>query len=80
MAKVRITAKQKCKIEKAVRALNDTRKEVQSKNPDNDINWYLEDCGNLLLMEDDPHDNNGKSRQDRVILYSDLEQSSGGGW
>lgn len=80
MAKVKITAKQKAKIEKAVKALNDVREEIQSKHPDNDINWYLEDCGNFNLMEDQPHDDNGNARQDRVILHCDLEDSSGGGW
>jgi hypothetical protein len=80
MAKVKITARQKAKIQKAVEALNDVRADIQSKNPDHDINWYLEDCGNFNLMENPSHDENHKARQDRVILHSQLEESSGGGW
>lgn len=52
----------------------------QSKNPSNDIQWYLEDCGNLHLMEDNTHDYSGDARQDRVITHNELVNSSGGGW
>lgn len=80
MATVTITARQKAKIEKAIKALNDVRSEIQFKNPDNDIQWYLEDCGNLHLMEGDTHNNLGNAQKDRVITHDILENSSGGGW
>ncbi|MBE8233292.1 MAG: hypothetical protein HAW67_06105 [Endozoicomonadaceae bacterium] len=80
MANIVLTEKQKLKITKAVKALNQVRNELQSTNPDNDINWYLEDCGNLHLMEDLSHDEKGNARQDRVIFHISLIQSSGGGW
>ena len=82
MASVILSVKQKNKIRRAVKALNDVREELQRYNPDNDINWYLEDCGSLYLMEDNPHSDDlaQTARQDRVILHSSLDNSSGGGW
>jgi len=80
MAEVKITKRQQAKIEKAVEALNEVRREVQSKNQGNYINWYLEDNDNLLLMSDESHDEKGKHREDRVILHSYLNNASGGGW
>ena len=56
------------------------RQEVQRANPGNDINWYLEDCGNFHLMENETHDDDGDARKDRVITHDSLEESSGGGW
>lgn len=80
MSDIQLTQKQKLKIKKAIQSLNDVRKEVQTKNPDNDINWYLEDCGNFNLMDNQSHDNEGNPRKDRVINSFDLDESSGGGW
>lgn len=80
MSDIQLTQKQKLKIKEAIQSLNDVRKEVQTKNPDNDINWYLEDCGNFNLMDNQSHDNEGNPRKDRVINSFDLDESSGGGW
>ena len=78
-----LTSKQRSKIKRAVKALNDVRREIENENGDCDVQWYLEDCGNLNLMSGDSHEGNGNgntSRQDRVIALFDLEYSSGGGW
>lgn len=78
-----LTIKQRNKINRAVKALNDVREELQCENPDNNINWYLEDSSNLNLMSGDSHDNEGIrsiARQDRVIDTFSLWNSSGGGW
>ncbi len=80
MSVIQLTQKQKLKIKKAINSLNEVRKEVQTANPENDINWFLEDCGNLNLMDNESHDNEGNARQDRVINCFDLDDSSGGAW
>ncbi|WP_421193853.1 hypothetical protein [Aeromonas jandaei] len=80
MADVELTPAQKRKIKRAVAALNDVRQELQQENPDYNINWYLEDTGNLNLMEADSHDRDGSARYDKVIEIFGLDNSSGGGW
>lgn len=80
MADVELTPAQKRKIKRAVAALNDVRQELQQENPDYYINWYLEDTGNLNLMEADSHDRDGGARHDKVIEHFGLDNSSGGGW
>ena len=76
-----LTSKQRNKIKRAVKALNDVRRELQSENDECDIQWYLEDNDNLNLMAGNSHDGNGsESRRDRVIDTFYLEASSGGGW
>lgn len=81
MSKVKLSAKQILKITRACKALDDVLEEVQKANPDCYINWYLEDCGNMNLLEGDSHDGSeGKARQDRVIERFDIRESSGGGW
>lgn len=80
MSEIILTVKQKGKLSRAVKALNDVRSEIQLENPDSYINWYLEDSNNLNLMEDDPHDDRLQPRRDRVIELFEFEQASGGGW
>jgi hypothetical protein len=86
MSDITLTTKQKSKISRAVKALNDVRREVDNENSDCDVQWYLEDCGNLNLMSGDSHDETSgsgygdTSRQDRVIALFDLDNSGGGGW
>ena len=82
MADINLTVAQNRKIKSAVKSLNKVRGELQKDNPDYFINWYLEDCGNLNLLEGDTHDatGRGESLQDNVIAVFDLECSSGGGW
>jgi hypothetical protein len=80
-----LTSKQRNKINRAIKALNDVRRELDNENGDCDMQWYLEDCGNLNLMTGDSHDDTGHGtgygrRQDLVIAMFDLEYSSGGGW
>ncbi len=80
MSELTLTKAQLKKIQKAVQALNDVRKELQDENPDFNINWYLEDSCNLNLMECETHDDNGNPQQDGIIDYFLLRNSSGGGW
>ena len=78
-----LTSKQRNKINRAIKALNDVRKELDNDNGDCDVQWYLEDCGNLNLMSGDSHEgigNGDTSRQDRVIATFNLDSSGGGGW
>ena len=78
---IELTSKQRNKIKRAVKALNDVRRELENENGDCDVQWYLEDNDNLNLMSGNSHDGNGSaSRQDRVIDTFYLESSSGGGW
>lgn len=80
MADVELTPAQKRKIKRAIAALNDVRQELQQENPDHYINWYLEDSGNLNLMEADSHDRDGDPQHDKVIEHFCLDNSGGGGW
>mgnify|MGYP003653423860 CR=1 FL=1 len=82
---IELTSKQRNKIKRAVKSLNDVRQELDDDNSDCEVQWYLEDCGNLNLMSGDSHDDTGLGtghgrRQDLVIDRFDLEYSSGGGW
>jgi hypothetical protein len=82
MSNITLTTKQRSKIKRAIKALNDVRQELQNENGDCEVQWYLEDSGNLNLMTGDSHDFSGDcdSRQDRVIGLFELDMSSGGGW
>ena len=81
--KITLTTKQYQKINRAVKALNDVRKELepQCKLPGG-INWYLEDTGNLCLMDGDTHCDGlqAKPRRNGVIEVFYLDNASGGGW
>ena len=82
MSDIKLTAAQKRKINTAVNSLNKVRAELQRNNPDYYINWYLEDCGNFNLLENDSHDldSYGAASQEVIIETFDLDESSGGGW
>lgn len=80
---IELTTKQRSKIKRAVKALNDARKEIELDNAGSDINWFLEDCGNLNLMNGNTHDlgnNNGSANYGNVIEVFDLDNAGGGGW
>ena len=79
MAQIELTSSQYRKIERAVKALNDARSEIQKQNPNMNINWYLEAQGNLNLMEDKSHVDYSPN-YDAVIDLFYLDNSSGGGW
>lgn len=79
MAQIELTSSQYRKIERAVKALNDVRSEIQKQNPSMAINWYLEAQGNLNLMEDKSHVDDSPNH-DAVIDLFYLDNSSGGGW
>lgn len=66
------------RIERAVRALNESMLDVMEEHPQ--AMFYLEDNGNFYLLSDESHDARGDARQDRVIKRWDLMNSSGGGW
>ena len=79
MSDIKLTAAQKRKINTVMNSLNKVRAELQMDNPDYYINWYLEDCGNLNLLENDSHD--GSTHNGEVIIDTfNLDHSSGGGW
>jgi hypothetical protein len=86
MSVITLTTKQRSKIKRAIKALNDVRRELQNDNNDCDVQWYLEDSGNLNLMSGDSHDETSgsgygdTSRQDRVIAIFDLDNAGGGAW
>ena len=81
MAKIKLTIKQRNKIKRAVKSLNEVLDEIQVDNPDKYINWYLEDTANFNLMEGDSHTGDSQSpNTDAVIECFDLELASGGGW
>lgn len=81
MSNIELTTKQRSKINRAIKALNDTRKEVQNENPDIEIHWYLEGKDNLNLVRGNTHEGiNGDAQYDNVIDLFYLDNSSGGGW
>lgn len=80
MSDIQLTTKQASKVERAIKALNDVRREVEKANQGCDINWYLEDTANLHLMSGLSHDDQHKARHDAVIASFTLDEASGGGW
>ena len=82
MADLRLTTKQRNKIKRALKALDDVRIELQQENPDYYISWYLEDCGNFLLLENHAHDDsmNHYAQHHVVIEGFHLDEAGGGGW
>jgi len=80
MSDIEITTKQHNKIKRAIKSLNDARDEIQSENPDYNINWYLEDSDNLNLMEGESHIGGEIANHDAVIELYDFKSAGGGGW
>ena len=81
MSDIELTTKQRNKITRACKALDDVRKELQAENPGAYINWYLEDSANMNLMNEESHDTDtGKAMPDRVIELFYIPHASGGGW
>lgn len=80
MSEIELTAKQRSKIKRAVKSLNDIRSEIQSSNPRHNINWYLEDSDNLNLMEADSHTEMDLANHEAVIDVFNLDNAGGGGW
>lgn len=83
MSDIELTSKQRSKIKRALKSLEDVRKEVELDNASSDINWYLEDCGNLNLMSGNSHDlsaTNHQQNTDCVIEVFDFYNAGGGGW
>jgi hypothetical protein len=85
MSNITLTTKQRSKIKRAIKALNDVRQELQNENGDCEVQWYLEESGNLNLMSGDSHvfsncDVDEDSRQDRVIELFEFENATGGAW
>lgn len=82
MSNIELTAKQHNKIKRAIKSLNDVRAELQGQNPENEINWYLEDSNNFNLMAGLPHDDTTACRPlyENVICCYELDEASGGGW
>lgn len=84
MSEFKITPLQKGQITRAVNTLNRVRAELEKNNPDApNVNWYLEDCGNLCIMSDESHTGHGHRltpNHDAVVQVWDLAKSSGGAW
>jgi hypothetical protein len=85
MNTITLTKEQKAKINRALKALEDVRRDVQTSpenkaNPIEGINWYLEDCGNLCLMNGPTHGKHDAPQYDNVIESFNFPESSGGGW
>lgn len=82
MSEFKITPQQKAAITRAVNTLNRVRGELEKNNPDApNVNWCLEDCGNLILMSDETHTGQGaESNEGAVVSTWDLRNSSGGSW
>jgi ferric iron reductase protein FhuF len=81
MSDIELTSKHFNKIQRALKSLNDVRKEIQMQNQGCDINWFLEDSNNLNLMDGDSHsEQRGEALYENVIYCFTLNNSSGGGW
>lgn len=81
MNTIELTTKQRSKIKRCVKGLNDVLVELQQENPDSDIHWYLQDSDNLNLMSEPSHtEPHQDPNHDGVIELFDLKNSSGGGW
>ena len=74
-----LTSKQRNKIKRAIKALNDVRQELEKENPTTDISWYHE-SGYLNLIDGETHKPNGNADQDSLIDSFPLDRSDGGGW
>ena len=79
MQNVETTTKQYNKIKRAVKALNDIRKEIQLEYPDYEIQWYVENDGNLHLMEGSSHSHESPN-YDKVIETFYIDSCDVGAW
>ncbi len=76
-----LTTKQRNKIKRALKALEEVRKEVDTQCVvDGGVNWYVEDNDNFCLIEGHTHDREYHPNIGMVIESFILPQSSGGGW
>ncbi len=73
-----MTPVQKKKFAMLVSGLNDLIADVRKSYPK--ANYYIEDSNNFNLLSDESHDENGKSRQDRILVFQTLHHAGGGGW
>lgn len=88
MSNVELTNKQYNEIKRAIKSLNDVRKEIQTDNPDYDISWYVENGGSVHLMSGDSHSHISlgdyetitNSNYDNIIDTFTLLRSECGGW
>lgn len=76
-----LSTKQRNKVRRALKALEEVRVEVQELSQ-LEINWYLEDSSNLNLMEGETHDTTfrGAANIGMIIGGFEFPHSSGGGW
>lgn len=81
MAELCLTTKQRNKIKRALKSLEEVRKEIEQDTEDK-VMGYLEDCGNLNLMDGQSHTEGYGScaRRGAVIECFTFLESSGGGW
>lgn len=81
MTELCLTTKQRNKIKRALKSLEEVRKEINQDTEDKAM-WYLEDCGNLYLMDGQSHSEgyDAHARSNAVIECFDFLEASGGGW
>jgi hypothetical protein len=77
-----LTAKQTNKIKRALKALEEVREEMDMQSDvKGGVNWYIEDCGNLHLMDGCTHCDNGDPNHGLIVGdVFNFNQSSGGAW
>lgn len=82
MSDIELTAKQRAKIKRCLKGLEQVRVEIQKANPNEIVHWYLEDTANLNLMCGHTHEDKWPQRaiQENIIEQFDMPESSGGGW
>lgn len=73
-----MTAAQKKRIDSAIRSLNAVRAEVDDRNPDKRVTWYLDASGNFCLMIEP--DGQMEMNQSDIAHEAVLQASGAGDW
>lgn len=76
--RVAVTAAQKKRIDSAIRSLNAVRAEVDARNPDKRVTWYLDASGNFCLMIEP--DGQMEMNQSDIAHEAVLQASGAGDW
>jgi hypothetical protein len=79
--KLTLTTKQSNKVKRALKAIEEVRKEVDAQCVvDGGVNWYVEDNDHLYLMDGYTHDDKCRANHGMVIAHFAMPHASGGGW
>lgn len=76
--RVAVTAAQKKRIDSEIRSLNAVRAEVDSRNPDQRVTWYLDASGNFCLMIEP--EGQLEMNQSDIAHEAVLQASGAGDW